>query len=65
MVLKALVAGRDRAIDDQQVVAAVLLHRRLARLLRGVTRGGLQRVLVVERDALSKIRLSRVGRVPA
>jgi len=53
------IAGRDRAVDDEQVASPVILHRLLAGALRGVTRRRLQRVLVVERDRLEDQALER------
>ncbi len=52
MVEKAGIAHRDRAIDDQQILAFIVLHRRARALFGGLARSGLQRMVVVERDEI-------------
>ena len=50
LAVDAVVLRRDRAFDDEDVLALVLLHRRLARRLGLVAGGGEERLVVVERD---------------
>ena len=53
------VAHRDRAVDEHQVAAMVLFHRRATGLLGLFTGGRLQRVMVVEGDGVEHQPLDR------